>query len=402
MFTYRYRAISKQGAKVNGFIEAYNEFDAVTRIKEHCDFVTEIHLVEAKKGLLTKEIGHQKPKAKTLSLMCSQFSVLLESGLNIRRVTEIVSDQTADKKLKKILKNVAEDVGGGYSLASSFENQNGYFPVTLIETVRAGYESGSLEKAFSRLTTYFEKRYKTKAKVTNALTYPIFVHLVAAVVMIIMICKVIPTFLGIFDDLGAELPLSTILLINISNFFRKTWLILLGLMVLGIIIISIYRKTEKGSERLSILAMKVPVLGNINRMNGASQFANTMATLISAGLGISRALSVTAKVMDNRHLGKCTDRLIMDIEAGRSLGECMTEIGDYPPLLAEMTGVGEETGTLEETLDKIGSYFDGEVETATTRAISMLEPTLLIITALIAGFIVISLYLPMFSMYGAM
>lgn len=400
--TYRYRAISKQGAKVNGVVEAQNEYDAVTRIKEHCDFVTDIRQVQEKNGLLTKEIGSKKPKAKSLSLMCSQFSVLLQSGLNIRRVVETVAGQTTDKKLKKVLAKVAEDVGSGYSLAGSMENQGDYFPIALIETVRAGEESGALEHSFARLTTYYENSYKTRAKVTNALTYPIFVLLVATVVMIVMMAKVIPSFLSIFDDLGTDLPLCTVLLINSSHFFQNTWLLWLAFIAAAILFWRLYRKTEKGAVRLSVLAMRIPVLGKINRMNGASQFANTMSTLLSAGLGIGRALNITARVLDNRYLSKCTDRFIMGVEAGRRLGDCMEEANCYPQLLAEMTAVGEETGTLEETLMKIGRYFDGEVETATTKAISMLEPTLLVATAIIAGFIVVSLYLPMFAMYGAM
>lgn len=402
MQTYRYRAISKQGAKVNGVVEAQNEYDAVTRIKEHCDIVTDIRQVQEKSGLLTKEVGAKKPKAKALSLMCSQFSVLLQSGLNIRRVVETVAGQTTDKKLKKVLSKVAEDVGSGYSLAGSMENQGDYFPVALIETVRAGEESGALERSFERLTTYYENSYKTRAKVTNALTYPIFVLLVATVVMIIMMAKVIPTFLGIFGDLGAELPLCTVMLIKMSHFFQKTWLLWLALIAGGILFWRIYCKSEQGAVRFSILALRLPVLGNINRMNGASQFANTMSTLLAAGLGVGRALNITARVLDNRYLSKCTDRFIMGVEAGKRLGDCMEEAECYPRLLAEMTAVGEETGTLEETLTKIGRYFDGEVETATTKAIALLEPTLLVVTALIAGFIVISLYLPMFSMYGAM
>lgn len=402
MNTYRYRAISRQGAKVHGVVEAYNELDAVTRIKEHCDIVTDIRQVQEKQGVLTKEIGPKKPKDKELSLMCSQFAVLLQSGLNVRRVVEVVARQTGNKKMKKTLNKVATDVGAGGSLAGAMENQGDYFPVILIETVRAGENSGSLEYSFQQLTTYYENRYKTRAKVSSALTYPIFVLLVAVVVMIVMMAKVIPSFLGIFDELGADLPLCTVLLINMSNFFKRYWLLFLGVIAVAILVYYLYRKTEQGDLRMSRLELRMPVLGNISLMNGASQFANTMATLLGAGLGMGSALDITARVLDNRYLSKCTNRFIMGVESGRSLGDCMVEANCYPALLAEMTAVGEETGSLEETLLKIGRYFDGEVATATAKAIGMLEPTLLVFTALIAGFIVISLYLPMFSMYGAM
>ncbi len=402
MNTYRYKAVSKQGAKVNGVVEAYDEFDAVARIKDTCSFVTDISQVKEKNGILTMEIGSKKVKAKALSLMCSQFSVLIHSGLSLNRIVEIVAHQTADKKLSKILLKVTEDVSAGHSLASSFENQGPELPVAMIETIRAGEESGSLENSFSKLAVYFEKSYKLKAKVGSALTYPIFVLCVAAVVMIVMMAKVIPTFLGIFEDLDAELPLGTVILINMSKFFQKWYILILVAIVLLVAAVKLYGRTEEGKERLARCMLRLPVLGNISVMNGASQYANTMATLLSSGINVSTALNVTSRVLDNYYLSKCTNKLIGGVEAGKRLGACMVQADCFPSILNEMISVGEETGALEDTLEKTAYYFDSEVETASTRAIALLEPALLIGTALIAGFIVISLYLPMFSMYSAM
>ena len=155
MNTYRYKAVSKQGAKVSGVVEGYDEFDAVSRIKENCAFVVDISQVKEKNGILTMELGSKRVKAKSLSVMCSQFSVLIHSGLSVNRIVDIISKQTSDKKLAKILVSVAEDVSAGHSLASSFESHSDSIPIALIETVRAGEESGSLEKSFSKLSVHF-------------------------------------------------------------------------------------------------------------------------------------------------------------------------------------------------------------------------------------------------------
>jgi len=400
--TYQYKAISKNGAKVSGVIEGYDEFDAVAKVKESCSYITDISKVREKSGLLTMDIGSGKIKPKSLSIMCSQFAVLIRSGLSITRAVKLIADQTADKRLKKILVQVAEDVAAGHSLASSFESKGPGLPTTMIETIRAGEESGSLERSFDKLSLYFEKSYKIRAKVTNALTYPIFVLVVAAVVMIIIMVKVIPTFLTIFDDLGAQIPLSTKMLIASSKFFQKWWILIVLVIALAVVAFKVYERSEKGREKIARLSLRLPVLGRISLMNGASQFANTMSTLLSAGISESRAIDVTSRVLDNYYLGLCTNKMVGGIEMGKRLGACMIQEGCFPALLSEMTSVGEETGSLEETLSKTAQYFDNEVETSTTKAISLLEPTLLIITALIAGFIVISLYLPMFSMYSAM
>ena len=365
--------------------------------------MTEIHEVKGKKeSFLTREIGSGKPKAKTLSLICSQFSILIQSGLPIHRVVEIIAEQTKEKRMKKALRKVASDVAGGYSLAASFENQNIGFPMTLIETVRAGEESGSLERSFAKLALFFEKSYKIRAKVVGAMLYPIFVILVAAVVLIVMMAKVIPTFVSMFADMEMELPLSTRILISSCEFFSRWWLWLLLGIALIVVAFLLYRKKDTGRQKLAFLSLKLPLLGRIANMNGAGEFATTMSTLLASGISMSNALRVTAKVMSNAYFSRCTEHMVLRVENGWRLGQSVAEEGCFPPLLAEMIAIGEETGALEETLAQIADYFDAEVETIANRAISLLEPALLVFLAIFAGFIVVSLYLPMFTMYSGM
>ena len=403
MVTYKYKAISMDGAPISGIIEAYDEYNAVAQIKETCRLVTKITPVKEREGFLTMELGSKKIKTKSLSVVCSQFAIILKAGMAIAKCVELIADQTVDKKLKKLLQKVAADVSSGHSLAGSFEN-NGKdaLPITFIETVRAGEESGTLENCFENLSFYFDKRTKTKQKVMGALTYPIFVVCVAIIVIIVVMVKVVPTLVSVFADLGGDLPFATKLLINTSNFFRKNLLWMGVAIVILMFLFKIITNTEDGRIAWNKFKLKIPVLGKIALLNGASQFANTMSTLLSAGLPVPQALGVTSKTMDNYLLSIRTGKMVTGIETGRRLGDCMKDENCFPKTLNEMCAIGEETGELENTLDTIGSYYDNEAAYATQKAVALLEPTIMVFMALGAGFIVIAIYMPIFTMYQMM
>ena len=403
MITFKYKAISRDGLPVSGIVEAYDEYAAVAQIKEECRLVTKITPVREHTGLLTKEINVKKIDMKALSVVCSQFAVILAAGMPAAKCVELIAAQAEDKRLRKILKNAAGDVSAGYSLADSLENAGGkLLPITFIETIRAGEESGTLEASFESLCEFYEKRYKTKQKVSSALTYPVFVIMIAIVVLIVVMVKVIPTVTGIFDDLGGELPGSTKALIAVSSFFQKHILLILFFSALAAVLFILFVRTEDGKVMWNKVKLKVPVLGKISMLNAASQFANTMSTLLAAGLPVSKALAVTAKTLDNYMLSLETSKMVTGLEEGRHLGTCMRESGCYPRTLNDMCVIGEETGELEATLKTIGRYYDNEAEHATQKALAKLEPTILVLIAVMAGFIVISIYLPIFNIYDMM
>lgn len=402
MITYQYKALSPDGAKVSGVVEAMDEFAAVDKIKVTCPIVLKIEPVKEKSGILTKEIGNKKIDAKALAVMCSQFSIILQSGVTVAQCMEMIASQTQDKKLRKMLEKSAEDVAQGTGVAASFERNCPNLPVTFVETVRAGEYSGTLEHSFATLEKYYEKSYKNMQKIKQVMSYPIFVVIVAVVVLAVVMLKVIPTISAVFSDLGGELPKMTQIMIRSSEFFQRNFLWILLVLILLIIVGKIYCNTEKGRYQWNKLLLKIPVLGNINVLNGCSQFANTMAALLVAGIPVGEAIEVTAKVLDNYVLSKETARMVDKIAEGRRLGECMRKCEYYPMTLTEMCAIGEETGELEHTLETIGTYYDNEADHATKQAISKLEPTIMVFLAIFAGFIVISIYLPMFTMYGMM
>ncbi len=403
MVTYKYTALSAEGAKVSGVIDAVDEFAAVARIKAQYPVVVKIDPVVKSEALsfLSKDIN-KKVDQKALSVMCSQFSIMLESGLNIAVCMDMIGNQTEDKKLRQMLKDSAQDVAQGASVASSFAKNCEGLPVTFIETVRAGEMSGTLENSFRTLEAYYSKSYQLQQKVRQAMSYPLFVLAVAIVVLFIVMIKVMPTLTAVFGDLGGEIPTMTQILIDMSNFFSAWWWLMAGILAVLIISLLLYTRTEKGKIWAGKLLLKMPVLGNINTLNGAAQFANTMTALLQAGLPVGNALGVTGKVMDNYVLGLDVLRMVDQVEAGYRLGDCMRQIDHFPQILQEMTAIGEETGELERTLQVIGAYYTNESDYAVQKAISKLEPTIMIFLALFAGFIVISIYLPMFTMYDLM
>ncbi len=403
MATYKYTALSADGAKVNGVVDAIDEYAAVARIKAQYPVVIKVDAVVKNDALafLSKDIN-KKVDPKALSVMCSQFAIMLQSGMNIAVCMEMIANQTEDKKLKAMLHASAQDVSQGASVANSFEKNCEGLPVTFIETVRAGEYSGTLEHSFKTLEDYYSKSYQLAQKVRSAMSYPLFVIVVAIVVLFVVMIKVMPTLTAVFGDLGGEVPTITKVMIAMSDFFAAWWWLMAAVLVAFVVGTLLYGRTEKGRISQAKTLLKIPVLGNINTLNGAAQFANTMAALLEAGLPVGNALSVTSKVMDNYQLSLEVKRMVDQVEAGYRLGDCIRQSEYFPSILQEMTAIGEETGELEKTLQVIGAYYTNESDYAVQKAISKLEPTIMVFLAAFAGFIVLGIYLPMFTMYDLM
>ena len=404
MAQFKYTAVSKGGERVTGIVDAFNELDAANRIKENCDIILKIEETTDKKpGLLNLDFGANKLNGKAFTVMCSQFSIILRAGVPLARAVQLIAAKTTDKPLKRVLTHVAEDVEGGRSLSAAFEDHGAkLLPVTFIETLRAGEESGNLDRAFETMEAHFDKQIKTKAKVKSAMAYPVFVLFIAIVVVIVVMTVVIPKLTPMFDAFGGEIPAMMRSLIVVSNFFQKNILLIIAVIALLIVGIKLYGNTEQGRINLAKLQLKLPILGNIAILTAASEFANSMAALMNAGLPIPKALAITARTMSNYYLSTENGKLSGELEAGRALGKSMQEQGIMPDILVDMVGVGENTGELAKTLETVALFYDAELETATKAALAKLEPAMLIFIAIFAGYIVIAIYTGMFGMYGSM
>lgn len=400
MTTYKYRAKASDGSTVNGVIEAYDEYEAIDQIRQTYPVVEKIAPVKKERRI---NIDLNEPlwvSDKTLALTANQFQIMLKAGLSMSRTIELIAEQTTDKLMRRILRASAADVSAGYSLANSLEKNGKKIPAVFIETVRAGEDSGTLEQSFASLETYYNRSYKTKKKVRSALTYPIFVVLIAIVVVAIVMVVLVPRMTDTLQSIGTELPLITKILIAISNFFANYWYWLL--IVVGVVGVALFAfgRTDRGKLVYSKIRMKMPVIGRVARFNTAAQVANTLATLLAAGLPITKCVDIVSRILDQRCAGEELNKAVAKLENGMSLGEALQGSKYLPDMLIEMVTVGEASGSLEETLRTIGLYYTDEATSASDAALAKLEPTITIILGLFVGFIVIAIYIPMFNMYS--
>jgi len=400
MTTFKYRGVSKEGANINGIVRAYDEYEAVTKLRETCSVVTKIEKIVEKEEEAAKK-QRVKVKDKDLAIMCSQFAIILKAGIPVVQCVEMVAEQNANKLLRDRLLKVSEDIGGGSTMAQSFAEHLPDLPTTFIETVRAGEQAGSLEECFQRLEKYFDNAAKVRGKVVGALTYPAIVIVVAIVVFVIIMTVAVPTFTDVFADMGAELPMITKAMMAVSDFFIKGWWIMLILVAFVAMVFLIVRRTENGKRALANFALMKSPLAKIRAMNCSNTFAATMSTMIAAGLPILRALEITAAVVQNYIFSLAVYQVKEDVEQGKGIADSMREHECFPKMLTEMTGVGERTGAMEQTLDVIGDYYSNEVQNQTAKLLALMEPAITVGLAVITVVLLLGIYLPMFSMYDS-
>ena len=396
---FKYVGQTLDGEKRSGAVEAFDEYAAVTQVKEHCPVIlkiTPVKAVDDSSGVMFSV----HIKEKDLSVLCSQFAIILSAGMPVVRAVELIGEQTTDQNLKRLLSKTTEDVAAGFTLAHSFQTRGSFLPTTFIEAVRSGEESGTLSEAFRRLQAYYDKSDKLKTKVRAATTYPMFTVIVAIAVVGIIMVKAVPVFLSSFQSMDMELPTPTKVLIAASNFCTHFWPLLLAIPALLVIGWKVYGRSEQGGLRENWMKLRIPILGKMALMRGASQMSSTLAMLLSAGVPVIRAVQVTSRVLDNRYLGHQLEEQAAKLEEGRTLTSCLRTCSELPDLLVEMVNVGEETGTLESTLEVVTQYYDNETEMRAQKAVTLLEPIVICILAVVVMGILMAVYLPMFTMYG--
>ena len=404
MTTFRYKGTTSSGAPVEGVVEAFDQQDALVKAKEHCRVVVSVEPVASGKvnDLMNADIGDLlsggKIKDKALALLCSQLSIELRAGLPIVSALRLVAENEEDKKLKKILEEVADDVHSGNGLAESFASRGPNLPRTFIETIRAGEESGTLDDTFKKLQKYYENSDAVSSKVGSALVYPIMLISVAVIVVAVIMIFAVPVFAKSFGAVEA-LPLPTRLLIGISDFMVNYWYLLAAFIAIAAMGIALYGKTDSGRHLYARLALTIPGVCLINKMNAASQFASTLSTMLAAGLPMVRAAQLTAATSSNLLIQEDIEAAVKGVIEGNRLADGLKKSPWFPKMLLEMVTVGEETGRLEDTLIVVSDYYTKEVDDAVKKAQDILNPCITIVLALLVVFILLSVYLPIFSMY---
>jgi len=396
---YTYTAKNLKGEEMSGEYETATVDSLEQMLNQKGYFIVKVE----KKGdafSLSQLLG--KVKIKDIAIFCRQFSVIINSGITITEAVSIIRDQTENKKFKKILDQVHEEIQKGKVLSEALSIFPDVFPDFLVSMVKVGEASGSLDLIFSRLADYYEKDNKIKRKVKSAMTYPAILATLTVGVVALLMIKVLPMFADILSSMGGELPTVTKVLMGMSDFLVKNLLIISLVLVFLMTAISYYLKTDSGLYLMDSLKLKIPFLRSTVRKIITSRFARSMGILLKSGIPVVTAIDIMSNLVGNRVVERkfleCRD----DIKKGRTLSESVSSIGVFSPILTHMVKIGEKTGELDQMLTRTASFFDDEVEESLERLTTLMEPFMLIVLATVVGIIIASVMLPMTSIMSTL
>ena len=362
-----------------------------------------IMLIEAKekKGFKLSDLEFGgAPTAKDVSIFTKQFSVMIDAGLPMVQCLQILGGQQENKKFAEAINGVLREVESGNSLADGMAKYPKVFDNLYTNMVAAGEIGGILDTIFQRLSVYIEKSVKLKAAMKSAMIYPIAIIVIAGGVITLILWKVVPAFTDLFNSMEAELPLPTRIVIGASEFVQGFgFFILVGMGIFGYLFKSYYA-TTKGRYNVDWVVLKLPVFGPLVRKISVARFTRTMGTLIASGVPILDALEITAKTSGNAIVEEAIFNVKIAIEQGRTIVEPLEESGVFPSMVIQMIGVGEETGALETMLNKIADFYEEEVDVAVGDLMTAIEPMMMATLGIVVGGIVISMYMPIFSLVG--
>lgn len=404
MAVYEYKALDKKGKETGGIIEAESRVSAGETLKRMNLYPVTIFettgksLEQERHTQYTFQSLFQRVTKKDISIFTTQFAALIEAGLPVVESFEITIKQTEKESVKKVLSVVKEEVNKGVSLADAFRLFPRQFSSLYINMVRAGEESGSLEIVLKRLSEFLEGQIELRSKIMVTLAYPIFMSLVAILVVFILVTFIIPTVAGIFQDMDQVLPLPTRILLAVSGFLKATWPYLLSVLIILYIVFIRFKKTENGRSIVDRLKIKAPVFGSQYRKVIMARFTRTLGTLLTNGVPIVAAFDITRNIVGNTLVSKEIDKAREDIQEGREISKPMSRSGIFPPVVVHMIAVGEQTGKLEEMLNRVSKIIESEIDSELKKYMSLLEPMMILIMGIIVGFIVISILLPIFEM----
>ncbi|MFT8341825.1 MAG: type II secretion system F family protein [Clostridium beijerinckii] len=398
MAKFKYRAMNPDGEKIEGSYEADSRDEVIDFISGNGYYPLKVEEVVESTNITLN--FNKKVKLKDLAVFCRQFYTMLNAGVPILTCLDILSSQVENQKLRQATKEINDDVAKGEVLSESMRKHKDVFPDVLVSLVASGEASGNLEDIMLRMAANYEKENKISNKVRSALIYPAVLGIVSIGAVVFILTYVMPTFTEIFEQSGTVLPWSTQLLLSLSSGIKNYWYIIIIVIGLSVFLINIFLKSDEGIYFLSNLKLKLPVLKKLNQMIIVSRFTRTMSTLIASGLSLVEALRIVSEVSGNKiaenELLKIRDKVIR----GESLYTSMRESGIFPEMLYSMIKIGEETGALDDILNKTADFYDEELDSIIQTSVALMEPALIVTMGLIIGFMVASIMLPMFDSYN--
>lgn len=401
MAEFVYKAVDQYGKEKKGNIKAETMELAYEQLRSNN--LTPVEVNPA--SLLNKELNinvGKKVKPRDLSVFCRQMVSMLNAGVTIVQALNMLEEQTENKYMAKAIGDAKVEIGKGETLSNALTGSPDVFPEIMVQMIAAGESSGKLDIAFTRMAVHFEKSEKLRGVVKKAAMYPIMVLIIALVVVVVMLIKVIPGYQDMFAEMGADLPGITKVVVAMSDFVVDRWFILLAIALVVVFGLKAYSKTKDGQVFFASLARTIPIFGKLTVKSAAASFARMMSTLIYSGLPMVEALAITADTMTNYLYKKKLNDCREEVKKGVALSEPLLADDMFPPMVGNMTKIGEETGQLEDMLTKLADYYDEEVEMATQTAMAALEPLIIVFLAVVVGGIIAAVMAPMFAMYQNM
>jgi len=406
MSTFAFRAVDLAGAASRGEMEATSKSVVTDKLRERGLIVLDI---AEKREAFQLESVFQRFKSvnlRNLAVFSRQFSTLIASGMPMLRSLYTLEDQTEDEMLKQAIVRVREDVEAGSSVADSMESQPGVFDPLYRSVVRAGEGSGRLEEALDRISYQLERLDALRRQVRSAMTYPIVVFGLALIVMIIVVAVIVPVFINVFNQLAAQegsspdLPVPTQITVAISHFVTHQWYLLIGGTVAFIYAFLRWKKTEVGRAQWDRFKLRIPRIGDLARKIALARWARTFAGTVESGVPILQAITIAGDTAGNAVVQDAMSDVYASVKRGGSIAGPIQQHEVFPTMVAQMVSVGEDSGQLETMLDKIAGFYETEVDAKIKQLTSLIEPLLICFVGAIVGFIVISMYLPIFSIYN--
>jgi type IV pilus assembly protein PilC len=397
--TYAYKVRDKQGKVVEGSLDAESQQLLVAKLRSMG--YTPIDVKEQRTEQLSRDISipglSNRIKLKDVSVFSRQFATMINSGLSLLRALYILAEQTESKPLAAIVNEVRIDVEKGSSLSAALSKHPKAFSRLYVSMVKAGEVGGVLDSVLVRLADTIEKQVELRRKVKSAMTYPVVVAVLVLLIVTAMLLFIIPMFKGLYTELGGELPLPTKILIDISSFCKKFWYLVFVLEIGAVVGFRRWISSEEGRKKWDSIKLRVPIFGQLVQKTALARFSRTLSALVRSGVPILESLDIVAETAGNHVVATAVRDAQSGVKQGEGLAARLEHHAVFPPMVVQMMAVGEETGAVDEMLDKIADFYDQEVEATVNALTSLIEPLLIVVMGGAVGGMVIALYMPMFN-----
>ncbi len=394
--TYVWKGRSPNGEILSGEYMAETKDDLVGYLRKRKIIITSVR--QKSKDYKIELPWSQRVSVKDLGVFTRQFATMINAGLPMVQCLDVLASQTEKEFFRRSVAQVTSDVEGGSTLGEALGKHPKIFSKLFVNMVEAGEAGGILDVILNRLAVYLEKADALHRKIKGAMTYPTVVCIVALGATIFMLMFIIPTFARMFTDFGGKLPLPTQIVMGLSTLLRNFWYFLVGGIIGAVILFKRFYATDVGKLKVDGLLLKIPVLGMVLRKGAVARFTRTLGTLISSGVPILNGLDITARTAGNRVIENAVFATRDSISQGNTISEPLKRSGVFPPMVTQMISVGEQTGALDEMLEKIANFYDDEVDTAVDSLTAIIEPVMIVVMGVVVGGMLIAMYLPMFKL----